>query len=187
MRLFTAFYSYRNATFNRLVVSGMTNESKAQFAAEVTTLLIVQVMVERLLMEAISNWGDDDEDRNPVEHTLMHAPADVTAFTFGLVPVGSELSSMGERLFPTGEYGASYRGPARLNAISDLLDLTTQVRQGEFDRAARRAAINFLGDAAAIPSAQINRTWDGIDALMEEEVDNPIEVPVELMFGAPKK
>jgi hypothetical protein len=46
-----------------------------------------------------------------------------------------------------------------------------QASQGEFDTAFRRSAVNMLGITMGIPSAQINRTIDGIEALMEGEVE----------------
>ena len=41
----------------------------------------------------------------------------------------------------------------------------------DFDRAFRRFAINTLGAFTGLPSAQLNRTIDGIEAVVEGEVE----------------
>jgi hypothetical protein len=49
--------------------------------------------------------------------------------------------------------------------------LSAQAGQLEFDRAFRRAAVNTLGAFTGLPAAQINRTIDGIEAVVEGEVE----------------
>jgi hypothetical protein len=66
--------------------------------------------------------------------------------------------------------------------LTDVLEFTKQAGQLEFDRAFFRAGINLLGDTFGIPSAQINRTIDAIDAVVKGEVEG-IDVPRAILFG----
>jgi hypothetical protein len=64
-----------------------------------------------------------------------------------------------------------YGGPAGLRAIGEVYGLATQAGQLEFDRAFRRSAVNTLGAFTGLPAAQINRTIDGLEAVVEGEVE----------------
>jgi len=55
--------------------------------------------------------------------------------------------------------------------VTDATQAAVQARQGEFDAAFRRSMINLLGTTVGIPSAQINSTIDGIEAVVEGEVE----------------
>ena len=67
--------------------------------------------------------------------------------------------------------------------ISDTGVFLTQLKQGEFDTPFRKAAVNLLGSTAGLPSVQINRTWDGIQAIAEGEIDNPVDAIRAILFG----
>jgi hypothetical protein len=183
MRLFTAFYSYRNATFQRLMVSAKTKGVlSGSFATEAATLLIVQVLAEGLLMEILS--GDDDDDENILVRAGKKLPADVAAYSLGLLPVFGEVTALGQTLFGAeGEYTPRYTGPSRLALFSDLINTSTQLRQGEFDRALRKGLINLAGDVYGIPSAQVNRSWDGIEAWLNDDIESSYDVPTAILFG----
>jgi hypothetical protein len=66
-----------------------------------------------------------------------------------------------------------YAGPAGVRVISDAGAAAKQIQQGEFDDAFRKAAINLTGDMLGLPSAQINRSITGAQALAEGKTDNP--------------
>ena len=51
------------------------------------------------------------------------------------------------------------------------------------DRALRKAIVSTVGVVKHLPAGQINRTLDGIVALMDGRTSNPTAV----LFGAPKK
>ena len=78
----------------------------------------------------------------------------------------------------TGAEGGArdYSGPAGLRIVADGYKFLKQAGQGEFDDAFRKAAINLLGDFTGLPSAQINRTITGANALAEGETSNPAAV-----------
>lgn len=69
-----------------------------------------------------------------------------------------------------------------MRLISDAIHLAKQAYQGEFDDAFRKAAVNVIGDATGLPSAQINRSITGGQALAEGRTDNPAA----LAFGFQK-
>lgn len=75
--------------------------------------------------------------------------------------------------------GYGYQGPVGLRSIADAHKLIGQAGQGEFDRGFRKALINTAGSAMGLPAAQINRTWDGAEALLDDKTDNPSA----LLFG----
>ena len=87
-----------------------------------------------------------------------------------------ELGSLGRIVTGAEGGGRSYTGPAGTRMISDIMNFGTQAAQGDMDTAFRKAAINLLGDFTGIPSAQINRTINGIDALVEGDTKNPAAV-----------
>jgi hypothetical protein len=68
--------------------------------------------------------------------------------------------------------GLEYRGPSGLRMVSDVNRALVQIKQGEFDRALRKSIITLMGTTFGIPSAQINDTIDGIEALYEGETEN---------------
>jgi hypothetical protein len=70
-------------------------------------------------------------------------------------------------------YFARYQGPAGLRFFSELQNSMNQATQGEIDRAFTKTAINLGGILLHLPGAQINRTIDGFNALIEGETDNP--------------
>lgn len=47
------------------------------------------------------------------------------------------------------------------------------MNQAEFDAQLRRALINLAGDLAGLPSAQVNCTITGFNALKEGKTQNP--------------
>jgi hypothetical protein len=91
----------------------------------------------------------------------------VVGLPFGL----REFRGAGSLIMGTEDGVQSYRGPSGLRIVTDATQAAVQARQGEFDAAFRRAVINLLGTTAGIPSAQINDTITGIEAVVEGEVE----------------
>ena len=113
--------------------------------------------------------GGDDEDDETLVRKLV---AEQISYLLGLMVVAREFGEAGKML--AGAQGPrDYSGPSGVRVVSDALRLGQQASQGEFDDAFRKAAINLLGSAFGLPSAQINRSWTGAQALLEGETDNP--------------
>jgi hypothetical protein len=100
-----------------------------------------------------------------------------TRFLMGTMIITREFAEAGKLVLGTEGGGRSYSGPGGLRLVSDSYNLIKQVGQGEFDTSFRKAAINVIGGFAGLPSAQINRTWNGIEALVEGKTEN-IAAPV---------
>jgi hypothetical protein len=173
MKLFTVFYSYMNTQFNLLVTSTMTARSRGRLASDYLMLLVAPVVLSLAIKDAAVPSGDDEDDLEKLARTLA---AEELSYMMGMMVVLREFAFAGKVLTGAEGGGRGYSGPAGLRAISDIGTLATQASQGEFDTAFRKAAINVLGDFTGLPSAQINRTINGIDALIEGETQNPAAV-----------
>jgi hypothetical protein len=168
-KLFTVFYSFMNTALNLGVASKMTPTSKAKFAADMLLLYTVPAVLGSLLKDALTpgDAGDDDPEK-----LLKKLAGEQLSFLLGLVVVGREFAGVG-KWFVSGERPSGYDGPVGLRAIGDVYDFATQAKQGEFDDAFRKALINLSGDLFGLPSAQINRTITGANALAAGETENP--------------
>jgi hypothetical protein len=169
MKLFTVFYSYMNTVYNMTAVQTMTARSKGKLAADYAMLLVVPVVLGQAIKNAIQpDAGDDELDPEALARKLA---AEELSFLMGTMVIVREFGGAAQLL--TGAEGVrmGYGGPAGLRAVGEVYGLATQAGQLEFDRAFRRSAINTLGAFTGLPSAQINRTIDGIEAIMEGEVE----------------
>jgi hypothetical protein len=174
MKLFTVFYSYMNTVYNMTAVQTMTARGKGKLAADYAMLLVVPVVLGYAIKSAIQpDAGDDELDPEALARKLA---AEELSYLMGTMVIVREFGGAAQLL--TGAEGArmGYGGPAGLRAVGEVYGLATQAGQLEFDRAFRRSAINTLGAFTGLPSAQINRTIDGIEALVEGEVEGPSAV-----------
>jgi hypothetical protein len=169
MKLFTVFYSYMNTVYNMTAVQTMTARSRGKLAADYAMLLVVPVVLGYAIKSAIQpDAGDDELDPEALARKLA---AEELSYLMGTMVIVREFGGAAQLL--TGAEGArmGYGGPAGLRAVGEVYGLATQAGQLEFDRAFRRSAINTLGAFTGLPSAQINRTIDGIEAVVEGEVE----------------
>jgi hypothetical protein len=174
MKLFTVFYSYMNTVYNMTAVQTMTARGKGKLAADYAMLLVVPVVLGYAIKSVIQpDAGDDELDPEALARKLA---AEELSYLMGTMVIVREFGGAAQLL--TGAEGVrmGYGGPAGLRAVGEVYGLATQAGQLEFDRAFRRAAINTLGAFTGLPSAQINRTIDGIEALVEGEVEGPSAV-----------
>jgi hypothetical protein len=174
MKLFTVFYSYMNTVYNMTAVQTMTARGKGKLAADYAMLLVVPVVLGYAIKSSIQpDAGDDELDPEALARKLA---AEELSYLMGTMVIAREFGGAAQLL--TGAEGVrmGYGGPAGLRAVGEVYGLATQAGQLEFDRAFRRAAINTLGAFTGLPSAQINRTIDGIEALVEGEVEGPTAV-----------
>jgi hypothetical protein len=169
MKLFTVFYSYMNTVYNMTAVQTMTARSKGKLAADYAMLLVVPVVLGQAIKNLIQpDAGDDELDPEALARKLA---AEELSFLMGTMVIAREFGGAAQLL--TGAEGVrmGYGGPAGLRAVGEVYGLATQAGQLEFDRAFRRSAINTLGAFTGLPSAQVNRTIDGIEAVIEGEVE----------------
>ncbi|MFC2752086.1 MAG: hypothetical protein ACFN9G_01850 [Cardiobacterium sp.] len=166
-RLFTVYYSYMNAVLN-LEINALTSKRSLGYKAGTVLMLSALMPILDAALNSLLKPGDDDKwDRENLPETLGKAVFNgLTGHFFAL----RELQWSG--------YGG-YSGPTGLRGIKDAYNLIDQTAQGELDDGLRRALINTAGSWFGLPSAQINRSWDGLEALAADETDNPLA----LAFG----
>jgi hypothetical protein len=176
LKLFTVYYSYMNTVFNMAVAQTMTTKSKAKLAADYLMLFTVPAVMGKMLKDALTPGGDDDDE--DLEGLARSLAAEQLSYLMGTMVVVREFSEAAKII--TGAEGArDYQGPAGVRVVGDTLKFITQAQQGEFDDAFRKASINLIGGLTGLPAAQINRSITGINAYLDGETDNPAAV----LFG----
>ncbi len=174
-KLFTAFYSFFNTTYNLSVDSVKRtkfNEPGAigRLAVDYLLLYTVPASLGFMLREAMR--GDDNDDESFLKELLVQN----AAYMLGTMVLAREAAGTVQ-----GYYG--YEGPAGARGFSALSRLGKQVSQGELDAAALSALNDSLGILFHYPSGQVKRTMQGIAALIEGKTNNPGV----LVTGPPKE
>ena len=178
-KLFTVFYSYMNTVFNMAAVEVMTQKDKGKLTADLLLILSVPAVLSYALRAILTGQKEDEDEEEDdgggaMSKLARRLVAEQLSYAMGTMVGLRELGNIADIV--TGSDGArlGYQGPAGTRAFADLYNLATQSSQLEFDRAFRKAAINTLGTFTGLPSAQTNRTIDGIEALFEGETSNPL-------------
>ena len=173
-KLFTVFYSYMNTALNMGAATAMTERNKGKMAAHLLLQWVVPTALTALFKSLLTP-GDDDDD------LAKKLAKEQISFMLGMFVGGRELAQLGD--IATGGKFYGYNGPSGVRPIADTYKLAQQARQGEFDKGLATATINLLGSGFGLPSAQINRSWDGFEALDDGKTDNPLA----LIFGYQEK
>jgi len=181
-KLFTVFYSFMNTTLNQIVEKSMTTKSKAELAKHLMLLMVMPPILNKLIKDALTP-GDSGDWEDP-ETAMLTILKEIGMFAMGMVVIIREFSGIFDAFggSPTGDY----KGPAGLRIIPDSFALAKQIGQGNFDDGLRKAAINLAGDIFKLPSAQINKTITGIEALQDGEADSAPEAVGLVLFGQQK-
>lgn len=171
-KLFTTFYSFMGTALNLGVGSAMTPRSKARLAADMLLLYTVPAVLGNAFKAAITpgNSGDYDDWRKTAK-AMASAQID---YLLGLMVVVREFGEAAK--MAAGLQGRDYAGPAGVRLIADTGKAAQQAAQGEFDDSFRKAMVNLTGDLAGLPSAQINRSITGAEALAKGKTQNPAAV-----------
>ena len=174
-KIFTVFYSYMNTVLNLGIVTVKGRASIGRKAAALLTLFTVPAIIDTLLGTMLT-LGDDDDDET-LGQKLVEGQI---GYLMGLTVLTREASGAAKALF--GVDKGSYKGPTAFRFFDDLHKAAKQIGQGEMDEAMLTSIINLSGDFG-LPSAQINRSWDGFEALDDGKTDNPLA----LIFGYQEK
>ena len=182
VKIFTVFYGYFNTAYNLGVerIRGTNPRSPAQVARLATDLLLIYSVpaVLGMLIKEAFKIGDEDDD----EEIAQKLAAEQVSFLFGTMVGVREAAGAAQIMFGLSTSGGlGYSGPAGLRFFNELNKFSQQANQGELDRAFVRAGVNVAGIALHLPSAQINRTIDGVIAMSEGRTQNPVA----LVGGAP--
>lgn len=169
-KLFTVYYGFMNTVLN-LEVNALTSKRSLGYKAGTVLMLSVAMpIIDAALSDLLKPGDSDDWDEEHWQASAGEAVANsLTGHFFAL------------RELQFG--GRSYSGPIGTRSIADAYKLGVQVWQGELDAGFRRALINTAGSWYGLPSAQINRSWDGFEALDDGKTDNPLA----LIFGYKEK
>jgi hypothetical protein len=117
------------------------------------------------------------------EETAKKLASDRISYLMGLLIGLREATGAVQYMTGTKLFDTPYGGPAGLRLFQELDKLAKQINQGELDRALARSLVNVGGILLHLPSAQINRTVDGVVALSEGDTENPMAV----LFGYQKQ
>jgi len=176
-KLFTVFYSYMNTALNIGIGKTMSAEigkRKAKLAAEYLLLYVLPPVLGFAIKEALTPTGDDDDDY--WEKLPKRLASNQIDYLMGLMVIVREFSEAAKLMAGVEDHKQDYQGPAGVRMIADTVKFGEQLGQGDFDTPFRKAFVNLMGDAFALPSAQINRTVTGIEALSEGKTSNPTAI-----------
>ncbi len=168
LKIYTSFYSFMNTQLNLLVSRGMTNHSAAKTIADVVLISMVPSMLMVLLKNALIPGDSGDED----DKLLRKLSAAGVEGLFGLFVLGREFAQLASMAAGLNDTALGYTGPSGLRLINDLYKFQQQAAQGELDDGLRKASINLMGSLLGLPSAQVNRTITGAQALSDNKTQN---------------
>lgn len=173
-KLFTVFYSFMNASLNLGYAKTMTEQSKAKLSVDYLLLYVVPVIMFAALKDALTpgDSGDWDDWESILNRVLKEELSFLMGMFVGIRELGPIYDAAQGK--PVG-----YQGPAGLRPVGDAIKLAKEVGQGEMDSGLRKAIINLAGSIFGLPSAQINRSITGAEALNDGDTDNPAAV----LFG----
>jgi hypothetical protein len=176
IRLLTGFMSFMNTTANVNYRILRSDQGVGGKAVDLVLVNVIPVMMAVAIGALLTPGGDDDPEKLAQKYVV-----DQVGFMFGQFVGFREIQQLAAAAYgePSGDYG----GAVGLRMAGDILKVAKQVGQGEMDDAMRKAVINAAGDFVRIPSAQINRTITGYNALAEDETTNPAA----LAFGFQKQ
>jgi len=175
IRLMTGFMSFMNTTLNINYRIAKSDRSAGEKAVDFVLVNAIPVILSMLIKEALTPGGDDEE-KTASEYAKKYA-AEQFSFMMGQMVGFREIGQAGAGILGLPTFG--YQGSTGTRIYADTLNLAQQVGQGEMDEALRKAVVNTAADFLRLPSAQINRTITGTEALVSDETDNPAAV----LFG----
>lgn len=179
-KLWTNFYSYFNTVYNLNSEIKNRTDWKNPFEVAVAArdyllLMVVPAVLGVLIKEALTG-GDDDP-----EELVKKLGAEQVSYLLGTMVGLREVSTAAQRVAGVAQFNGSYGGPAGLRFLQEIDKLGTQVSQGEMDKALRKSSLNTAGVLFHLPSGQINKTWDGVEAIAEGEAG-----PAAVLVGPPR-
>lgn len=178
-KLFTVFFNFMNTGNNLAYLSAKTGRGKVTATTDMLLAFVFPTLLSTILSAALvpkaDGGGDDGEE-------LKKFGVGVLSYLLSGIFMGREAQAAVQALFGVG-YGRNYSGPTGMRTFADATTFATQVRQGEIDDPFRKAAINLGGSLFGLPSAQLNRSWTGAEALKDGETRNPAA----LVFGFQKQ
>ena len=176
LKLFTVFYGYFSASYNLGVErTKATNFRKPldimHLGWDYLMLFTVPSVLGMMLKEALQPGEEDDE-----EELAKKLVGEQISYMMNMMVGLREAVGAAQYMTGTKQFDSAYGGPAGLRFFQELDKLGKQIGQGEIDRAFVRSMVNVMGISLHLPSAQMNRTLDGVLAISEDETENPMAV-----------
>lgn len=177
-KLFTAFYSFFNTTYNLAVERGRTAAVRGPLAvpklvSDYALLFVIPALAGALIKMALK--GEDFDDEEKLAKTLA---AEQLNYLLGTMILTREIGGG----ISAAVSGFSYTGPAALRLFGEVSKFAQQAGQGEVDAALLKAANNIGGIVLHYPAGQVQRTVEGMTALYEGETENPL-----VLFAGPPR
>jgi Large polyvalent protein associated domain 22 len=188
LKIFTVFANYMNMLWNNNVELFKETEFKnfrsyPGFAVDFMLINIFPVLATVAIRQLARN---DCESWDNIECLVKkYEKEQLSTFTGqGLLlreaHIGLEAAMLGE----ASPFG--YTGPGGLRIFAELTDLGKQIGQGDADIALAKAGIDVAGIVLHQPSAQINKTMEGILSVSEGKSRTAGEIVRAVLFGPPK-
>jgi len=177
-KIWTNFYSFFNTTYNLTAeVVGRTNfkdpASTGLMVVDLALLYTVPAILGAVL-KSIMKGDDDDED------LARRLVAEQINYLFGTMVLLREIGAISKSV--VGLQTPDYYGPAGVRIGNDIIRLGKQIAQGEADAAFWRSLNSVAGVLFHYPAGQVQRTAEGINALVNGKTNNPGV----LVVGPPK-
>ena len=176
LKLFTVFYGYFSASYNlgveRAKATNFRNPLDIMHLGwDFLMLYSVPAVLGMMLKEGLQPGNEDDE-----EDLAAKMAGEQISYMMNMMVGLREAVGAVQYMTGTKQFDASYGGPAGLRFFQELDKLGKQIGQGDLDRALVRSMVNVMGITLHLPSAQANRTIDGVMALSEGETENPMAI-----------
>lgn len=177
LKLWTSFYSFMNLSWNQHVEAFARLDIKkpasvGRLATDLLMLSVVPVTIGYFVKRALRGHKDDDDDSK----ILADLAREEGSFLTGLLVGIRELSGVIQ-----GFHG--YEGPAGARFFAEFGKFLQQLEQGQSDAALWKALNGTAGVLFHYPAAQVQRTMEGLQAMLDDRTNNPFA----LLFGAPPK
>lgn len=171
LKLFTNFYSYFSTSLNLAVDATKRTDFRdpRQVAALAGDYLLIGIIPA--VMSTLLNvmWSGSDDDDSLIERLISEQIDYLLGMFVGLREVSGASKGMLGLPNPFG-----YSGPAGLRFFAEMNRLGQQIGQGELDSALAKAANNTAGILFHYPAGQVQRTVQGVSALVEGRTRNPL-------------
>lgn len=174
-KLFQSFYFFQNTQYQRTALSvAEARRSDSSLGPTAARALIngMLLFVVPAFLQALSTLvfrGREDDDENVAWWLFMETMRETAGMAAGIVVGVREFSQM-IRGFLEDSGPRDYSGPAAMRIFPATYKLAQQIWQWELDDGLRRALINFGGVWKGIPADQLNKTWDGVEANLSNDV-----------------
>ncbi|MBI2749750.1 MAG: hypothetical protein HYX43_10545 [Burkholderiales bacterium] len=177
-KLFTNFYSFFNVAYNLGVEKTKEKAgSPKQWPSLVLDYLLlysVPAVLAALLKHALKGEDDDELVKNIIGEQI--------SYLLGTMIGLREITAAVQKGVGAEQFKGAYGGPAGLRVFQEIDKLGQQIGQGEADMALFKAADSVAGIFFHYPAGQINKSVEGVAAIVEGKTRNPVAV----LAGPPK-